>query len=760
MQPQLDEERTAPATEAPPAAGDGPAWRTRIARWLPALAVAAAVVGCLLAVDTAVSDIARYAGYIGWAVVLPGVLVYRALRRTPHSLVDDLATGSALGLVLEIAAVVVTGALGIRHLLPGWPLLVVAAFVAVPRLRRHWRTPSGYRRAPVSWAWAVAAVAVFLVGYLTMAFLRVNQPVPTTRPNLYLIDALFSVSLAGEVTHHFPPMSPSVAGEPLTYHWFVFGHMASAGTISGVELPAIVFRLAPPTIAVLAVVLLAVAGWRASGRPWVGALAAALTYAVGELVMPARDLVLPGGITVHYSWAGPSLLYGAIFTAALIGVISERLRGAADPAPSGRSGWALLACFALVAPGAKSTVVPVVLCGVGIVCLVQLLRRRLTPAPWVAGAILLAAQAAATVVLYRFQTHSLEFGPLATLDRFLAATIDRPWWKDAAVTGFVLGAYLLFMMTRLVGIPVLVRVRDSWGEVEWFLLGGLLGGAGASLLLSHVAYGEHYFLIAGWPFGAILSAAGVVALVERHRIPAPTVAVTVGGALVLAVVIAVVTSAAAGPPAQAGYRLLLPVYRVAAFVAVAAALAAAIAFVVHRRRPGRRGVVAFAALAVLLAAGTPRMGWDARVNPNMGTGYHVLVTPEQARAARWVRANSDPDDVVATNVHRMSPAPAPDWSLSFWISAFTERRVLLESWGYTVRAVDSGGVSRFWDPDLLAANDNAIYATTPDGLAWLRARGVHWIVVDRRYGHESPDLANLAALRWNGADIAVYELTS
>jgi len=98
--------------------------------------------------------------------------------------------------------------------------------------------------------------------------------------------------------------------------------------------------------------------------------------------------------------------------------------------------------------------------------------------------------------------------------------------------------------------------------------------------------------------------------------------------------------------------------------------------------------------------------------------------------------------------------------LSFWISAFTERRVLLESWGYTVRAVDSGGVSRFWDPDLLAANDNAIYATTPDGLAWLRARGVHWIVVDRRYGHESPDLANLAALRWNGADIAVYELTS
>ena len=330
---------------------------------------------------------------------------------------------------------------------------------------------------------------------------------------------------------------------------------------------------------------------------------------------------------------------------------------------------------------------------------------------------------------------------------------------EAAVTGFVLAAYGLFMLTRLAGIPVLVRLRRSgWGEVEWFLAGGLVGGAGASLLLSHAAYGQHYFLIAGWQFGAILSAAGAVALVERHRLGTRTVVVTVAGALVLAVVIAVVTTPASTTAAQDGYQLLVPVVQVAAAVAVAAVLAAAVAYVAHRRRPDRLGACAFAALAVVLAAGTPRMVWDARENPNMGTGYHVEVTPEQARAARFVRANSEPDDVVATNVHRMSPAPAPDWSLSFWVSAYTERRVLVESWGYTVRSVNTGGVFRFWDPDLLAANDNAIYATTPEGLAWLRARGVRWIVVDRRYGHESPELARLAQPRWTGTDIVVYEL--
>jgi hypothetical protein len=165
-----------------------------------------------------------------------------------------------------------------------------------------------------------------------------------------------------------------------------------------------------------------------------------------------------------------------------------------------------------------------------------------------------------------------------------------------------------------------------------------------------------------------------------------------------------------------------------------------------------------AALLVVLCAGAPRLFWDAHVNPNMGTGYHVRVTPEQAQAARWVRGHSSPDDMVATNVHRVSPQPDPSWSLSYWVPGFTERRVLIGSWGYSNRAVETGQISTFWDPDLLSHNDAAIYATSPADVVWLRAHGVRWVLVDRRYGAESPELARLTTLRWERSDTAVYEV--
>jgi len=39
-------------------------------------------------------------------------------------------------------------------------VLIVVLFLAVPRLRRHWRIPAGQRRPlPVAWSWIVAATA-------------------------------------------------------------------------------------------------------------------------------------------------------------------------------------------------------------------------------------------------------------------------------------------------------------------------------------------------------------------------------------------------------------------------------------------------------------------------------------------------------------------------------------------------------------------------------------------------------------------------
>jgi hypothetical protein len=63
-----------------------------------------------------------------------------------------------------------------------------------------------------------------------------------------------------------------------------------------------------------------------------------------------------------------------------------------------------------------------------------------------------------------------------------------------------------------------------------------------------------------------------------------------------------------------------------------------------------------------------------------------------------------------------------------------------------------------YDPELLARNDAAIFAATERTIQWLRAKGVGWIVVDRRFGWESQSLPRLAKLRWSKENIAIYEV--
>jgi hypothetical protein len=741
--------------------------------WLPAVVTLLTLLGLLLGAGTAGWDIVRYTAYTGWAVVLPGTLLYRVLRRTAHSLLDDVAMGAALGLVLEIAALGAFSAADLRGLLWLWPAFVVVPFVAVPSLRGHW-LPAYTRTAPTGWSWAVAGVSVWFLTYLTVAFLRPNQPVPTHGPQRYLIDELFFLGLVGEAKRSFPPSTPSVAGETLPYHWFSFAHMASASIISGVDVPVVVFRFAVPLLGLLAVVLLAVAGWRLTGRPWVGVGAAVLTFVVGELTAPGPDLGALGSIMTFFSWSSLSVLYSTALAIPLMVLVADRIRGVdgAVGARGGWSDWVLLGLFAFAVPGGKSTVLPVMLVGVGLVCLVQLLRRRSGPlhrrtraAPWLVVAILLVAQVCAIVLLYRFETQTLRFEPLSILRGYLTSKYDRPWWKEAGAVGFALGGYLVCVCARLAGIPVLARLRGrTWGDTEWFLFGATAAGLGATLLLWHSSWSQLFFMVAGWPFGAVLSAAGLVALVERHRLRARTVGLIVAGTFAVAAVVPFVVWQPERPLREIGYFQLFPVYEVGAATAGIALLVALGALAVRRWRLVTGGSVAV--LCVVLAAGLPRMVWDARYNANMdATTYHLVVTPAQAQGARWLRDHSAPGDLVATNTHRLPEAPPRDWSLSYWVSGFTERRMLVESWGYTTRAYreavargEAGTSNTFWDPRLLADNDAAILDSTPERIAWLRGRGVRWILVERRFGVESPRLRDLAELRWEREDTAVYRL--
>ena len=698
--------------------------------------------------------------------MLPGTLVYRALRRTPHTLVEDLVMGIAVGLVLELPAWAVASLLDVRGLLWLWPLLVVLPFLLAPRLRRHWRV-RGYTPAPLGWSWTVGGAVAFFTTYLSSVFLQRNPILPTDEGTLQYLDLAYQLSLAGEAKHHFPLHVPQVADEPLYYHWFGYVHMAATSMIGDIDLPVVALRLTIPGLCALAVLLTAVVGWRLSGKAYAGAVGAVLFFVVGETSF-TDPVGFPFGTQATFVvWHGMSMIYSWVLLIAAIAVVGDvidRRREPERPVPAlGRRAYVLVALFALASSGAKASSLPVLGVALLVTAVAMLfVERRI---PWgvvIAGLMTAAAQLFATAVLYRFQAYGVALDPWLSFEVY-TRVLPEGWTQNTAMVG-VVAAFLVNMQLRATGIlPVIWLQRGRLVASQWLLLGGSLAGTFIFLMVRQAGWANQYFERAGFAFAVLLSGWGFVLVWERARMTRASTAALGVFALLLSVALVVIQFRYAGEPADAGSMTqIAPILRWAAIltlVAVGAGLLWAVAGFAWR--PLRRRGAVFLLTGILLV-GMPGLIMDMRKSERYPNGGAYAVTPmprSRIEAARWVRDNSAPGDVLATNAHcrNVGRDGACD-ARSFWLSAYAERRVLVEGWLFAPRVSETGEQS-FWDPALLALNDEAFTAPTPEVLDALRARGVRWLVDDRAVGRESPELAALATPRYDNGRVAVYELT-
>ncbi len=735
-------------------------------RWAPFAFAVLFFAGVLLRAGTSPLDLLRYAAYVVLAVVLPGTLVFRTLRRRPHTLVEDLAIGAAVGLALEIAAWALFSVLDLRGWVWLWPLLVIIPFAAVPRLRRHW-VVRDYTTVPLGWSWTVAGVVCFFTAYLAMVFLDRNPILPTSDDTLQYLDLPYQLSLAGEATHRFPVDLPQVAGDPLYYHWFAYAHMAMTAMVGHIDLPVVALRLAIPALCALSIVLTGVVGWRVSRRPLVGAVAAVLFFAVGEFNF-TNPVTLPFGTQVTFViWHGMSMIYSWALLIALIAPLAEIARrctrdAITDPPPMGRGAYGLAAILLLVSSGAKASSLPVVAAAVAFTFVVLLIVQRRIPWPvvWL-GLLTAAAQFFAIAAIFHFQTYGVAFGPLQGLIPYWTDVPDRP--HGLVILG-VWVAFLLNMQLRTIGILPLLWLRRFRLEPEqWLLLGGAIGGPAIYLVFSQPSSGNQYFIRAGFTFGVILSAWGFVEVYDRAKLSAAGQRALILFALAFSVVLIAVQLADAQPqPAGDSFTALVPMLRWALLLAVIGVVAAIAWYVGGRFLPSLRGRGAVVLLAAILLAGAPGLIMDEAksvANPNGGAYTPVPLPKSRVDAARYVRDHSAPTDVVATNVHCLVVySDSTCDPRSFWLSAYSERSVLVEGWGFAPRQA-AYLYQPFWDPERLALNDQAFAAPTPQLLGELRDRyNVHWLVVDRSVSTESPLLATYADKVYDTGRMAVYRL--
>jgi hypothetical protein len=723
----------------------------RVLRWAPLAATLAFVAGVLLRDDTPLLDLLRYAGYGTLAVLLPGTLVYRLLRGKPHTMVEDLALGAAVGLCLELAGWALFSWVGLLGYVWLWPLLVIVPLLFV---RRVWRFTYNLR-APLGWSWAVAGVVCWFTAYLAAVFLDRNPVLPRDEDTLQYLDLSYQLSLAGGASNGLPPDLPQVAGEPLYYHWFAYVHLAMTGLVGHIDLPVVALRLAVPGLCALAIVLTAVVGWRVSGRPYVGAVASVLFFAVGEFNFSA-PVSLPFGTEVAFVvWHGVSMTYAWVLVIALI----VPLVAVVSADRVGWRQWVLCGLLVLGSSGGKGSTLPVVGLALLLTAVAVLVSRRRIP--WGvlgAGLLVLAGQLFATVVIYHFQSYGVTVGPLSGL---------APFWTDSPSRLAPVGVWVAFglnMLLRTAGIvPLLWLTRGRLDPAQWLLVGGGVAGLGLYLVLAQPGSGNQYFLRTGFAFAVIASAWGYGLLLERADLPR-WAGVTLGAAAVGYVLVLVVLQLRNAPPVPDWPQIeaLLPLLRWAAGLTGVAVLLGFAWWLAARRLPALRRRGGLVLLTGVLLAGAPGLVMDAAKSlqaPNGGPYPAIPLPQSRVDAARWVRDHSGRSDVLATNVHCLS-GEVPDAcdSRSFWLSAYAERPVLVEGWGFSPRQA-LVGLTPFWNPALLSLNDAAFTDPTPSTLDELRdGHGVRWLVVDRAVGEESPLLRTLAEPVYDNGRLAVYRL--
>ncbi|WBQ07313.1 hypothetical protein [Kribbella sp. CA-293567] len=752
-------------------------------RLLPWLLPYVVTVLALISLDVPVGPIAKYTVYFALAVALPGILILRALWRSTGNWAEDFGLGSAVGATYQLVGWAIFTALGWQRALVVWPALVLIAFAAVPRLRKHWRILEP-KPLPLLWTWGMVIASAILLGGTVLGTMKYH-PAPPDGTSYYQ-DLLYHLSMLNELTRSVPPELPQVSGEALEYHWFANADMAAAVDITGLSPIVVLFRLWLLPQLLVALLVCATLARTVSRAWWTGVLAAA------ALAGPQLFLFIDTAVNLSppLSLLSPSQTFGMIAgTTAAVFLIHLLFEGEV-----GKGLWLLAFTVAVVGGGAKPTTLPILVGAVGLAALFLLIRDRRLPWRFITAGSLLVAAAVGTMVTVAGSTSGSGLQLLAvvkTQGGYAAATGDKTLAGEGgpilpaltsgqllSIGGVVVVTALLLLgqLLAVVGYGLLGKRELRRDPVGWFLLGALIAGWAGFLVVDHPSISEAYFVHSAVPFS--LAAVGWLAAVmvssypqeNRRRVLLGLSAV----AVVLGALFAFILLTTDAVPVGSQLRRIALVARPLLVVAAVTAVLTVGWFLLRKRVRRLAGLGGLLVLLTLLVVPSARI-FEQNLHLNGGkqaqtfTSATWWVYPDEEAAALWLAKNSEPTDVVVSNTWcRPAPKQGPGCDArGYLVSGIAGRRTFLEGWGYTSQAMVNHGVGGLrynqqpspW-PERVELTNQAIYRPTPEVLRLLRERyQVRWVYADSFGGPVSPELEKLAVLRHSWQRVRIYELT-
>ena len=735
----------------------------------PATLVVGVMVVTWLVSDVGAVDIVRFLAYEIGFVALPGAALLWGLRGRSWGFLLTIALGWPLGQTLEILAYSTTAATGLRGLFLLYPVVVIAASAPFIWRRRHIGQPRSNDDALSSLLmWTAAAVLSLGLIYLALMFLP-TVPLPSTTGSVaYNPDYAYFLGLIAEVAHHWPATSPGLSGEPLHYQWFVFIHMAAINQVTNIPIPTIAFRLDyVPTIIVLGCQLLAVGRFLGKSA-WTGVLATAVFLLLGPLDL-TTDV---GGSTPFFDLVSNHLLaswtfpYGLTFFLALIYCIDERLRAATWRTARDLSSWVLIGLLMIGGSGAKGTILPVIIAGLGLYFVLAFVVRRSIPvAALVTLALSLVIFAVTFSVVYGGGVPGTNIQPLASLARtapvIVASELTSPKLRAVALP-FAYVAGLAGMLLPLAGILYFLR-RHRLREISPFALCLCLLAAGLLIanVVHQVGYSELYFQDTGYVAGCIVAGAGLrlvwVDLGKALPISRRGVAIALVVWVVFLLAVVAVTSRAVAHPDALKIRYIALAVGTVVFVLLWI-------YVLSGRRRPMAGVVALGLIPLLAAAAlSPPLEVsttvrnlldDAPVTPVQPDPQTVWgLTPGLFAALRWLQANAPVGAVLAVSNHWVDPGKTD--GRYFYYSAFSERQVFIEGYDpirYGISDVLAMPLGRNYTYRQRLNDALFNHADAAALHVLVQQYGVRFLLVDRIHGSVDTAVLQLGRIVFGDAD--------
>ncbi len=734
-----------------------------------------------------------FVGYELLYVLLPGCMLYALLGDGEGGWPRMLALGWPLGYALEMCAYALTAALHARAAFTFLPLIATAliAALALRRTGLHMGTaaPGSSRderrqragaiaaRVQRGELAALAAAIIAAVALLGLTFFAAYPLPGMARSVVYYVDNVWDISIAAEVRHHWPITEPYVAGNSLLHYYYgVFIHIAAVAQVTRVALSTIVLRLLPTmTIVVVALQLWVLARTLSRAR-WVGPLAVVLLLVLEDLNL---DPTRPGAFGAELFAdipLSPTMAFGMVFFLGLLLLVQQSLAAErstiASSTPGGerslRGSTGSLAMLGILVLGTsivKATASVDFLAGLALFWLWRVAHRQPTR---LLSYCLIVATACAGAVYLLVLRGGLGSTLRMSIFAFIKYTNFAPLLSGALALRAIplVGAATistLFAFAPLLGTCWLGHRREAVSPFIGFCMAIFL----ASLVIYNVigapSDSQIYFIDFGYLAVVPVAAYGLVLLWEdtpapaRRRLGRACCAILALGLLLAASTLAL--EHAGGVAWLAWYALAYGLLG-AASVGVAFGLERTFASV-SSSRAMRLLACCIPVLVVLglvkpLAIAIPR-AWKAisrtrisAVDSRQSQG----MTAALYSGLSWVREHTSPCDVLAVNNHLIKAGAGPDYSSYYYYSAFTERRVFLESWDFTPAGAKGGQPFK----RRLALNTLATSYGNATALRALRRLGVRYVLIDELHGGGAPEPASVSRRVFANSALVVYRL--